>query len=86
MLGRVIRYTSWGVQYEADPSHAEIALREMGMESSPVATPAAKDLAGDSESRQELAQRRVGALEEEDIAEYAAEASPPLEGDARRRY
>ena len=40
ILGRIIRYEKWGIQYEPDPVHAEMVIRELGLESAkPVATP-----------------------------------------------
>ena len=32
ILGRIIRYCDWGIQYEADPVHVETILRELGLE------------------------------------------------------
>ena len=40
ILGRVIRYEEWGIQYEADPVHAERLFRDLGLEQSkPVSSP-----------------------------------------------
>ena len=32
VLGRVISHHPWGIQYETDPNHLEIALKTMGLE------------------------------------------------------
>ena len=40
ILGRIIRYEAWGIQYEQDPVHAEKLFRNLGLEhAKPVATP-----------------------------------------------
>ena len=40
ILGRIVRYEEWGIQYEADPVHAERLFRDLGLENSkPVAAP-----------------------------------------------
>ena len=44
ILGRIIRWTSKGLEYEPDQRHAEILVRDLGMcGSRPVATPGTKD-------------------------------------------
>ena len=46
VLNRTIRWTQKGVEYEPDQRHAELLVREMGMETSkPVATPGVADTA-----------------------------------------
>ena len=40
ILGRIIRYEKWGIQYEADPVHAERLFRDLNLENSkPVTSP-----------------------------------------------
>ena len=44
VLNRIIRWTKEGIEYEADPRHVEIILKQMNMQDSKaVATPGAKD-------------------------------------------
>ena len=31
ILGRLVRWTSWGISYEADPRHRELVLQELGL-------------------------------------------------------
>ena len=46
ILGRIVAYCSWGIQYEADPVLAERLIRDCGLESAnPVVTPWADDAA-----------------------------------------
>ena len=43
VLNRVLAWHSWGIGYEADPRHAEIVLKDLGLEESrPVSTPGTK--------------------------------------------
>ena len=43
ILGRIIRYCDWGIQYEPDPVHVETILRELGMEDArPIGSPSAE--------------------------------------------
>ena len=43
ILNKCVEWTSAGLQYEPDPRHVEILLRELGMENcTPVATPGVK--------------------------------------------
>ena len=44
ILNRIIRWTSGGLTYEADQRHAEILIKELGLENSkPVSTPGARE-------------------------------------------
>ena len=44
VLHRVLTWNSWGIGYEADPRHAEIVVRELGVEQGKaVTTPGSKD-------------------------------------------
>jgi len=44
VLNRVLTWNSWGIGYEADPRHAEIVIRELGLsEGKSVTTPGSKD-------------------------------------------
>ena len=44
ILNRVIRWEEWGIGYEADQRHAELVVKELGLEESrPVTTPGAKE-------------------------------------------
>ena len=55
ILNRVIRWTSSGVEYEADPRQAERLLEECGLEgANSVATPGVKLLAAQHENDEEL--------------------------------
>ena len=59
ILGRVITFTEDGLQLEADPQHAEVAIAELGLtEAKGVATPGVKDDGGTSEA--ELRRLRQG--------------------------
>ena len=43
ILNRCVEWTSHGLLYEADPRHAEILIRELGLENTkPVVTPGVK--------------------------------------------
>ena len=97
ILGRIITYYDWGIQYEADPVHAETILRELGLESarsvgSPCADlPASFHAAGDSSGSLADRRRAVGSQKDRPLELPATESlpeleSPALEGDALRRY
>jgi hypothetical protein len=42
---RIVRWTPEGITYEADQRHAEILMKEMGLQDNPVATPGVKEKA-----------------------------------------
>ena len=47
ILNRVISWTDDGIQYEADQRHAEVVIRQLGLEGAkPVSTPGSRDDAG----------------------------------------
>ena len=49
VLNRIFRWTSAGIEYEADPRHAEIIINELGLTNCrPVATPGVKPNKGES--------------------------------------
>ena len=92
ILGRIIRYEAWGIQYEPDPGHAERLFRDLGLEhAKPVATPwVSEDTPmpsihdGDPSSRR----RQVGSQKELEPAVATSDPTPGeedgplLEGDA----
>ena len=44
VFNRVLTWTATGITYEADPRHAEIIIRELGLETcKPVTTPGARE-------------------------------------------
>ncbi len=55
-LNRVIRWTEGGLEYEADPRHAELIIKQLGLEEAKeVATPGEKEEAPeDDEDDEEL--------------------------------
>ena len=56
ILNRCVKYTDSGIEYEADPRHAEIIIRELGLvdKSSVISTPGTKPIIGDPESEDKL--------------------------------
>ena len=52
-MNKIVRWTPAGIELEADPRHAEIVIRELGLEQAkPVTTPGAKPPKEDQEERQ----------------------------------
>ena len=59
VLNRTVTYTESGIQYEADPRHAEIIVREMDFEScKEVATPGSEEEVVTAKSEEKLEQSR----------------------------
>ena len=92
ILGRIIRYESWGIQYEPDPVHAEMVIRELGLEDArPVATPLSDPARHDEAGNLNERRRAVGSQKDRPL-EIPAEPvlpdpeSPLLEGDRLKRY
>ena len=58
MLSRVIEWTSYGIEYEADQRHAALIVRDMGLKgsSNAVVTPGGREIGG--ESKQEVVEGR----------------------------
>ncbi len=54
-MNRVIRWTSSGIEYEADPRHQEIIVSELGLkEAKGIATPGMKNLPKEDDFEDEL--------------------------------
>ena len=54
-MNRIVRWTPTGIELEADPRHAEIVIRELGLEQAkPVATPGVKPTKEEQEGSEEL--------------------------------
>ena len=44
ILGRIVSYQPWGISYEADPVHAEMIIRDLGLEGcKPLSSPMARE-------------------------------------------
>ena len=81
VLGRVISYHPWGIQYEADPNHLEIALKAMGLEGrKAVVTPWVKETTMSALERNARDARRGGAV----LPCRVQEAEEDLDGDTPR--
>ena len=66
ILGRIIRYEEWGIQYEPDPVHAETVIRELGLEDArPVVTPMADQARHDDSGN--LNERRRAVRSQKDL-------------------
>ena len=92
ILGRIVRYEPWGIQYEPDPVHAEIIARELGLESAkPVVTPLA-DVAQTGGAVDLAARRRAVGSQRDLPLNFPTEEmlpgpdSPLLEGEQLKRY
>ena len=92
ILGRVIRYEPWGIQYEPDPVHAEMIIRELGLEDAkPVATPLA-DVSHPGDAVDLASRRRAVGSQRDRSLEIPAEdtlpgpESPLLEDERLKRY
>ena len=59
MLNRVLRISGEGVQYEADPRHAEILAAMLGASTRPVSTPGIRESLGPP-VKEELAEQPEG--------------------------
>eukprot|EP00973_Karenia_brevis_P019473 2671720-Karenia_brevis.AAC.1 len=58
-LGRVISFKPWGIQYEPDPAHAEMVVKELGLEGAkPAMTPYAKAVHAKGSERAAINARR----------------------------
>ena len=78
VLGRVISYHPWGIQYEADPNHLGIALKTMGLEGCKVVvTPWVKETTMSALERNAMDARRGGAV----LPCRVQEAEEDLDGD-----
>ena len=101
ILGRIVTYCDWGIQYEADPVHAEIVLRELGLENArPVGSPCAEGPSEPSAARASSQEptpsltdvrKAVGSQKGRPLELPPEEClpepdSPPLVGDALKRY
>ena len=61
VLGRIISYHDWGIQYESDPSHLELALKTMNMVGcKTVTTPWVKESVMSATERGAIQSRRNG--------------------------
>ena len=54
VLNRVLRWTAWGIAYEADPRHAELLIQALGPNAPSRATPGVKQPAGSSSDQDPL--------------------------------
>ena len=100
VLGRIVTYCSWGIQYEADPTLAERLVRDCGLENAnPVTTPWADDAAvaqataSASETRLPLdsVRKTVGSQKHLELDPIAAqgstlEESPELDEPRAKAY
>ena len=100
VLGRIVTYCSWGIQYEADPTLAERLVRDCGLENAnPVTTPWADDAAvaqataSASETRLPLdsVRKAVGSQKHLELDPVAAqgsslEESPELDEQRAKAY
>ena len=54
VLNRVLRWTAWGIAYEADPRHAELLIRALGPSASSRTTPGTKQATSADEDLEPL--------------------------------
>ena len=92
ILGRIIRYEKWGIQYEPDPVHAEMVIREMGLENAkPVATPMSETGRPDETGSIQDRRKSVGSQKDRPLKLPSEDClpepdSPLLEDDRLKRY
>ena len=69
ILKQIVRWTPTGMELEADPRHADIVIRELGLEQAkPVTTPAVKPPKEEQEEAEELERgeaRKYRAIEQD---------------------
>ena len=87
VLNKVIRYTASGIEMEADPRHAEIVIRDLGLERGKASrVPGAKEPSSDKgryEDEGTVEHRRRMELYNKVIAKYMASTGPLLEEEQR---
>eukprot|EP00973_Karenia_brevis_P093239 12416353-Karenia_brevis.AAC.1 len=82
-LGRVIAFKPWGIQYEPDPVHAEIVIKELGLQgANPVATPFAKIVHAKGHEKAVIVARRES---DEPVCEDQGKI-PRLDEQREKRY
>ena len=75
ILNKVVRHTTAGIELEADPRHAELVIRELGLESAKVSrTPGTKD-ARRKPSTDEDGHGRLAVIDEDDYVQSLTENS-----------
>ena len=54
ILNRIVSWETWGISWEADPRHAELAASALGVSCQKVSTPASKDKGDDPRAEESL--------------------------------
>ena len=80
ILNKVVRYTPAGVELEADPRHAELVVRELGLlDAKASRTPGVKDVKRRNVNDEDDGGRIAVLTEGEYIASHAAEQVSPTQ-------
>ncbi len=80
ILNKVVRYTDAGVELEADPRHAEIVVKELGLENAKaVRVPGAKEARSRSKDKGQEEDDEIMLLDEEDGQETVLSTDVPEE-------
>jgi len=70
ILNKIVRYTDDGVELEADPRHAEIVIKELGLETAKISrVPGTKSTEHKKDKEKDATPERVQVIEEELILE-----------------
>jgi hypothetical protein len=87
VLNRVLSWNAWGIGYEADPRHAEIAIRQLGLEEAKaVGTPGTKQdqAKAHAANEEDLDWLDPNGLSKENAT--AAGEEPVLQGEQATKY